>query len=446
MKRSKNNTIDEKELKRKGFVMKKTMFAAIIYCCATMFVYADDYESGFNGEQVFPVKSEHIRMARERVEIFADWGENGAWEHRLYHVCAEFILINDSNEPQSIQIAFPGSWVNSDFARFIDGELVYTEKLEDNERKTVHTSQVYFGPRQVHRVIVKYIGASDAVSGAGTGGGHWEYILKTGALWKDKIEEIKIMVHFPMDMPGGGIGPFNINAVSLSPKGYKVDERTVTWEFKNIEPEENIIIDCDDNSVLEASDPLKNGVPADEIPGIQLQRAIGFWAGHRDDKKAIELFETIRKSYPASYEATLIDYYLGKMCSWHYNSWQFVRAGDHTIEKWNDDTFAPEKAIQYYELALKQVLPDEMRKRALGELFVLYTVYLKDLTQSQNIFKLIKKEKLSFHEDFDFLDKISIVSPEKGLELLKTLKVDDSDKSEVDVFEAEIRGRIPKTE
>jgi hypothetical protein len=380
---------------------------------------ADDYESGRDGDSVYPVKSTAVRMASERVEVFVEWAtERGG--HAKMRVAAEFVLVNDSTEPHATLVSFPASYYDEKFTRTVDGQKVAVPKypVKDPEGLVryydAYTSEIRFEPRQTRRVGVTYVAAADARSGWPPYPAGWSYILRTGALWKEKIGEAQVIVHFPEAMPPGGFGPFRSEAMLLCPPGYEVNGRTVTWTFKDFEPDEDIYIEWDDGLVLAASDPLRLA-PRDEAPGLQLEMAMSLI--HNHSHHAIVALKELREAFPQSAEAKLVDYYIGCAYTHFYPS-----GGRLEGVGWK-----PYAAAQHYEAALRQPLDDTRRRDALAQLFVLYTQELRETAKADRTLARLKKENLSLSEHGELLEMVGLASPEGGLTLLEAMKVGPDD-------------------
>jgi len=392
---------------------------------------ADDYESGLDGDQVFPVKSTAVRMASERVEVFVEWAAEGS-AHAVMRVAAEFVLVNDSTELQAILVSFPGTYRDEEFTRTVDGQKVAVREylVKDPNGLVTHyaayTSEIRFEPRQTRRVRVTYIAAADASSGWPYPE-CWSYILRTGALWKGTIGEAQVVVHFPAAMPPGGFGPFRSEAMLLCPPGYEVNGRTVTWTFKDFEPDEDIHIEWSRDLALAASDPVRLA-PRDEAPGLQLEMAM-FLIEHGAPSGVVALKE-LREAFPQSAEAKLVDYYIG--CAYTH----FYPSGGRL----EGVAWKPYAAAQHYEAALRQPLDDARRRDALAQLFVLYTQELGEKAKADRTLARLRKENLSLPEHGELLEMVGLASPEGGLALLEAMKVGPDD-----VLKAEdIRSRLER--
>jgi hypothetical protein len=233
-------------------------------------------------------------------------------------------------------------------------------------------------------------------------------------------------------MPPGGFGPFRSEAVLLSPPGYEANGRTVTWTFKDFEPDEDIHIEWDDGLALAASDPLRLA-PRDEAPGLQLEMAK--YLIDLDNRRAVVALKELREAFPQSAEAKLVDYYLGRAQAHFY-------ANGERIE---DVILSPYAAAQHYEAALRQPLDDARRRDALAQLFGLYTQELRETAKADRTLARLKKENLAFPEHREILEIVGLASPEGGLALLEAMRVGPDDalkaKDLRDRLESERRSR-----
>jgi hypothetical protein len=87
------------------------------------------------------------------------------------------------------------------------------------------------------------------------------YILKTGAAWHGPIDSAIVSIHYARELPDffGGrpenpmiVAPANL---TISPRGYRRDKKaqTITWNFRNFVPSENIHLDWTEPSEWAAS-------------------------------------------------------------------------------------------------------------------------------------------------------------------------------------------------
>ncbi|MHC4982099.1 MAG: hypothetical protein ACYTF6_02890 [Planctomycetota bacterium] len=379
------------------------LLISVILSSLSALALADDVESGMYGGQIVPVDSKQIRMASEEVDVRVIWPTPPEY-HSEFQVTANFVLVNDSDEPQSILVSFPGAFNVTGFTRTVDGRPVKVE--EHHGAEYGNASKIAFAPRQERRVCVKYTGSSDET----TGEGWWCYILRTGARWKGKIGKAVIAVHFPEGMPPGGQGPFDFNAVEMTPANYRTEGRTATWVFQDFEPSENICIKWYWRWALFISDPFRLK-SKQEAAALLLKQ--GQWQG--DNHRALQAFAAIREFFPDSAEAKTIDYDIARVLARHH-----VNGDNGSRFFYSHKVIDAKRAVDYYEAALKGPLDAEQRQDALGELFLLYSVEVPNAAKAQTALDRLGKEKLERHSD-DVLLKVGAVSPQKALRVLESM-------------------------
>jgi hypothetical protein len=347
--------------------------------CITAPVFADDVQTGHFGQQIVPVDSDAIRMASERVDVDVCWpksdteentpGSGGQTEMR---VRALFVLVNESDKPQSILVSFPGAFGVTDFTRTVDGRPVKVEEHRGAEYG--NSSKIDFAPRQTRRVRVEYTGSAAVASGYDYEE-WWRYVLTTGSRWKGKIGEAVIAVHFPEDMPLGGRGPFNLDAITMTPTGYKSEGRTATWTFSDFEPSQDIWLTWTRYSALLASDPFRLA-SKEEASALLLEQ--GQQLGLR---KALGAFAAIREFFPNSIESKTLDYHIASAFEKESRCHQL-------------NLLYAKEAIARYEAALKQPIDAEQREAALCGQFILCCVKTRDNAKARMLLDRLKKEKL----------------------------------------------------
>lgn len=395
------------------------MIARAILCLAatvslTTPLFADDYESGLYGDQIVPVESRDIRMASERVDIAAEW-PIGGFDHMPYRVDAEFVLVNESGKPQSILVSFPGDEGIGCFSRTVDGQAVEVTRYESRDKKWFYafTSRIEFAPGQTRKVRVRYLGIADA----GSGGGNWSYVLRTGAHWKGTIGEAVVSIRFPPDTPtlGHYDGWETAEDLRLSPANYTVKDRTVTWTFRDFEPTEDIDVayrcpeyDDQNKPIPPPPNPLRLPPEAEKVnllllAGKNLESSPG---------QALAVYEALRRTFPDSYEARTLDFYIARV----YGRHRFC--GDDPGFEGHD----PKRAVVHYEAALRQPIPKEHRWIALAELFVLYSTEAPDANQARRVLDLLKKERMPWsNRNRTLVEGIGSFSPKVALELIDSM-------------------------
>ena len=145
----------------------------------------------------------------------------------------DFLLYETSRSPESII---------QDFRVHVDGQPVQTEQvmgpalnLPEGESPWA-TFPVEFPPGQAVLIRVRYT----LYPGGRHPFGDIEYILQTGAGWRDTIGEATIIAHLPDPVTPESVsqGSTDIFGDPLAPQpaGYVVEGETITWHFTNLEP------------------------------------------------------------------------------------------------------------------------------------------------------------------------------------------------------------------
>jgi hypothetical protein len=367
---------------------------------------ADDYESAVDGDQIIPVGSDHIRMARERVECHVEW-PSGFSDHSMVRVTAEFVLVNDSDRAIETLVAFPVGGEN-DFTRWIDDEPTPVElrPTSDVGWRWAWISPITFERGQARTVRVRYTARSDATAPTTTA--TWRYILTTGARWKGKIDEIRVVLHFPMNMPPGGLGPFRAESMQLSPAGFVVDGQTVKWVFRDIEPEEDIRVGWDTARALEASDPLK-WASKEEAPGLQFKLACAY----RGEQRARQMLALL-KAFPDAPEVQQAEFRVAQGYTHRH-----ISGG--AIQTSGDD---PRAAAAWYTESLKRPrLPAEMRTEALRELYLINCLDLNDAAAAARALEALCAQRLAFDRHRETVELIGLASAADGVQLLRSMTV-----------------------
>jgi hypothetical protein len=390
-------------------------------------VLADDTESGADGGQIVPVESKAIRMTFEQVDIDVLWAKPSNPEgHTAMRVSAVFELTNESDEAQSITVAFPNGNYDDDFIRTVDGRPVEVDK---HDGPLGYTSKIDFAPRQVRHVGVRYTGYTEISSGGYDSSSSWFYVLKTGANWKGTIGRAIISMHFPEDMPPPGKGPFNFDAVKLTPGDCWRDEksRTATWVFENFEPKEDIRVEWTTGMAVIASNPFQLKSRKEAAALLMEQGHVHayntyscdsdrwMWSEAGTFSRALQAFAAIREFYPESAEAKRVDYEMGCALSHHW-------VGNNTPDNLSYNPFVlnARMAVKYFTAALKKPLEPRERVEALTELFILCSAEAPDAAKARSALEQLAKMKWIPGVD-RALFKVGAVSPQQAIDLLGSL-------------------------
>lgn len=206
-------------------------------------VQADDSIVGTVGYGVVPLDNDQIEMISEVVEV---------WLHRSYAEVKATFTFHNTGEATEVLVGFPqgkgreGRLGDSpelkDFKAYVDGvevEVTFKEQVEpekDLDFAGWYTFKVAFAPGQTRVVRNTYRGAHTYVS---DGTCFFNYVLRTGGLWKGPIGRADIIVHLQDGLtwedfnllPAGG----EFYSV-VQPSGYRLVEDKILWHFEDIEP------------------------------------------------------------------------------------------------------------------------------------------------------------------------------------------------------------------
>jgi hypothetical protein len=220
---------------------KLIYFGILIFLLSVSIVLADDTEFAGEGETVWPIESGDIEMVAETVLVQP--AEIG-WDANCI-----FILKN-TGESTEVQVGFPdvtdegpGADLTEGtikyFRCFVDSKEVQVEHkigIQDSLNPTLKYPFAYVWKMTFNRGQVRAIRNTYNFRGVYRSDGTIElnYVLVTGALWKEKIGTADIIFDL------GKINPHF--AYSIKPAGYVIKNNQISWSFKDYEPEEDIEI------------------------------------------------------------------------------------------------------------------------------------------------------------------------------------------------------------
>lgn len=184
------------------------------------------------GSTAFPINSDHIVLEKEAINI-----KYGKDKHNVEVV---FYFYNTGPETD-LQIGFPnvanyGETLYDFKAYQYPDEIEYeVEKkqsgilpgLDQYMYESMYAWTMHFeeGERKALLVTYKFHNTTLSENDYGSAG----YILKTGALWKDKIGSIDVYVEFPEKAA--------YHEITASPSGYFYNGSGIEWHFEDIEPD-----------------------------------------------------------------------------------------------------------------------------------------------------------------------------------------------------------------
>jgi len=215
------------------------------------------------GSSVKPINNNDIKMESEIVDIFL--------YKDFYEVSVKYFFVNTAKK-QKVIMGFPNidNWIEGEgiknYTVLENNKKLKTKRMDIlpeeevqkikskgfGEIKFFETSEHLFKKGEKKIIVNKYkqyyMIDYDATHRKAI------YILKTGALWKGKIENIKVNIHFKdfslNDLYNRSAYFYEnkklLNKASykfdISPKSYKIDKNIIKYEFKNLEPDFNIEI------------------------------------------------------------------------------------------------------------------------------------------------------------------------------------------------------------
>lgn len=221
--------------------LKLIYWVLFIFFFFSSIASADDSEFRGEGETVWPIENKEIEMEAETVMVKP--GEKD-WDATCI-----FVLRN-TGEKTKLQVGFP--------------DMVDESRDLDLEKGTIRNFKCYIDGKEVrveHKTGIKnalnpergypfaYVwkmffkkGQTRVIRNTYTFGGFHNtsgdeiliYVMKTGALWKDKIQEADIIFDLGQHDPEF--------ASSIKPSGYLTVGHKLHWVFKNFEPKDDIEI------------------------------------------------------------------------------------------------------------------------------------------------------------------------------------------------------------
>ncbi len=222
------------------------LLAVLLLYTLTTPTYGNDAVYYGAGVTVYPVKHDSIQLVSEVIKITKGiglgWGVEATLNFKNYgnktSVQMGFPFDTDGpNDPDQKEEDVP----DPKFRTFIDSKEVKVTKkkgwskspLEDLNYPIVYTFTVPFEQGETKTILHTY-----SVQGTewSTGDYEFKYILKTGALWRGLIENIKVDMILP--------GKSAVIVHCVLPKEHKAtqnkDAVVLSWEFQDIKPKFNI--------------------------------------------------------------------------------------------------------------------------------------------------------------------------------------------------------------
>lgn len=235
------------------------ILAIIFILLVPRFSFADDSSWEGDGYTVMPLSNAQIQLVSEKIKITEIYSglTSSDFQSQNWLINAELIFKN-LGKSTSIQMGFPiESSEEGDFPQnlktWVNGVSVTTTIKKGVPNPALAKFKPPIGPfGEVYAFNIKFRkGQEIKIKHVYTVGGYaddeenWNvnYILRTGALWKGPIKDIRIELKadpYPkapfIVMPGG----YSSEIINNPP--YLLKKLVLHWHFKNIKPDNDIII------------------------------------------------------------------------------------------------------------------------------------------------------------------------------------------------------------
>ncbi len=234
--------------------MKICMKIFLIFCFAHIslspVLYADDaqYQDYGDGEgaDVYPLQNNDIQLVSETIAITDTRAlKSPQKKHTSRWVVDVDMEFKNHGDDTTVQMGFPivseehrvafdpqfRTWVNGKEVSIEKKRAINNPVMGDRGFPTiVYTYKVHFKRGETKNIFHSY--------GVGEHGTFFKYVLRTGALWKDSIQDITIFykTHVSLAPKLAGVYPREHAAIING------DELFLQWKFKNHEPASDLTI------------------------------------------------------------------------------------------------------------------------------------------------------------------------------------------------------------
>jgi hypothetical protein len=230
--------------------MKRTapryLLIYILILCFAHAVYADDSVYNGDGVDVYPLESTDIQMVAEVITVSDRGGRD------RFDVDVDMMFKNHGAQT-TVQMGFPiladeieGEHIEFDpnFRTWVNGEEVKITKkrgiLNPVKNYPHFSDAVYSYPvtfKQNETINIKHHYAVGGTSDS-MGGWRFTYILRTGALWKDAIEKIKIIYRTST----ASVHEITCTNPPEQTREQHGEDKRFVWNLTDFEPKSDFII------------------------------------------------------------------------------------------------------------------------------------------------------------------------------------------------------------
>lgn len=228
--------------KVKIFVTTFLVFILILYLNPNT-LRANSPPLVMHGDTAFPINSDNIRLESEVIKIH--YGASSSVYSHLNDVLVGHeieVIFNfyNTGPDAEIDIGFPNTanygeklrnFQAFDYPSMIpyETEIKVGGSLPEHDEyfyNSMYVWKMHFKEGEKKSVYVKYEFESHGFGA--------DYILVTGALWKNRIDKIDVYVDFPK--------PAAYAQIVASPGDYHYNGEGIEWHFENIEPDFNLFV------------------------------------------------------------------------------------------------------------------------------------------------------------------------------------------------------------
>ncbi|MEA1963370.1 MAG: hypothetical protein U9M94_04000 [Patescibacteria group bacterium] len=219
------------------------LFTAISIVLCPFICFADSAPIGGQGNTVKILDNNEIQMVNEIIKMVVkekEMGEKMKWSRDITEVDVIYTFKNVTDKNVSVKMGFPEKFdYDIDFDEKLNDFSAYDENgnqmdviFKDNKEALTEGVNWYiynvdFAPYEEKKIQNKYWIINLAYGGRRG----FNYILETGASWKDRIEKIDIEIKFEE-------GKLIYDVGNIEPSGYIFNEKnnSIEWRLSDIEP------------------------------------------------------------------------------------------------------------------------------------------------------------------------------------------------------------------
>ena len=227
-------------------IKKIILLSAMFIVLCPLICLADSASIGGQGNTVKILDNNEIQMVDEVIKMVVknkEIGDEIKWNRNITEVDVIYTFKNTTDKNVSVRMGFPEKFEynNIEIDEKLNDFLVYDENGNEidvvfrNSEEALtrgvnwYIYDVNFAPYEEKKIQNKYWIINSSY------GNYWfNYILETGASWKDKIEKIDIEVKFEN-------GKLIYDVHRMEPSGYVFNEKnnSIEWRLSDIEPAKN---------------------------------------------------------------------------------------------------------------------------------------------------------------------------------------------------------------